>query len=57
MRSCFAGGIRGLTLIRGSEVTGMVDYVFVETCLKLVMGYPIDAVDMMGGLIPSSAWL
>jgi len=55
MRSCFAGGIRGLTLIRGSEVPGMIDYVFVETCLKLAMGYPIDAVDMMNGLIPSSA--
>ena len=55
MRSCLAGGIRGLTLIRGSEVPGMVDYVFVETWLKLVMGYLIDAIDMVGGLIPSSA--
>jgi hypothetical protein len=30
IRSCFAGGISGLFLIRGSVVLAMVDYVFVK---------------------------
>jgi hypothetical protein len=37
MRSCFAGGIRGLTLIRGSVIPPMVDYEFVQTCNKVSM--------------------
>lgn len=37
MRSCFAGGIRGLTLIRGSVIPPMVDYEFVQTCIKVSM--------------------